>query len=211
MTNSIKWSIDQAHSHISFKVRHFLVSHIRGEVTIFDASIYMVGNDFTTAEINFWLDANSVLTGNPARDRDLKTMDFLDVVNHKQITFVGKSIEPRKKQGAYKVWGVLTMVGISKNVSFDVDFEGILKNPIGNARVSLSISGAFNRSDWGLIWSTGMEATSVMVGEKISVTGNIELTNVGYKDLVMELAPNQLIPHDFLPFNPTYNHETIRK
>src|SRR5580765_4626288 len=92
MQQQTKWSIDPAHSEISFKVRHLMIAHTKGTFKTFDASIYTTAKDFTTAEIDFWVDAASINTGDLKRDEHLKGADFFDVANHKQITFTSSTI-----------------------------------------------------------------------------------------------------------------------
>lgn len=189
MINKTKWSIDLAHSNITFKVRHLMIAHVRGEFKTFDANIYTSGKDFTTAEIDVWIDASSITTGDVQRDEHLKSLDFLDVQNHKQITFVASTIVKAEEKGKHKLWGELTMIGVTKNVVLDVEFGGILNDPWGNERAGFTVSGKFNRTDWGLVWNTTVEAGGIMVSDEISIDCEIELTNIGFKDLQMELEP----------------------
>jgi polyisoprenoid-binding protein YceI len=189
MINKTKWSIDLAHSNITFKVRHLMIAHVRGEFKTFDANIYTSGKDFTTAEIDVWIDASSITTGDVQRDEHLKSLDFLDVQNHKQITFVASTIVKAEEKDKHKLWGELTMIGVTKNVVLDVEFGGILNDPWGNERAGFTVSGKFNRTDWGLVWNTTVEAGGIMVSDEISIDCEIELTNIGFKDLQMELEP----------------------
>lgn len=187
MTNQTKWSIDQAHSDITFKVRHLMIAHVKGTFTTFDASIYTKATDFTTAEIDLWIDASSISTGDIKRDEHLKSIDFFDVANHKQITFVSSTIGKADDKGNHELWGELTMIGIKQNIKLDVEFGGIVKDPWGNERVGFTVTGKINRADWGLVWNSTVEAGGVMVSEEITISCEIELTNVGYKDLIMDL------------------------
>ncbi|GGD80186.1 hypothetical protein GCM10011514_50250 [Emticicia aquatilis] len=189
MINQTKWSIDQAHSDITFKVRHLMIAHVKGEFKTFEANIYTSEKDFTTAEIDVWIDAASITTGDVQRDDHLKSVDFLDVINHKQITFTASTIVKAEEKGKHKLWGELTMIGVTKNVVLDVEFGGIVKDPWGNERAGFTITGKINRADWGLVWNTTIEAGGIMVSEEISINCEIELTNIGFKDLTMELQP----------------------
>ena len=84
-----KWGIDPAHSEIGFKVKHLMITNVRGEFKEFDGSIYTTGEDFMTAEIDFWINPASVTTGDEKRDAHLKSADFFDVENFKEINFTG--------------------------------------------------------------------------------------------------------------------------
>ncbi|MBV5348073.1 YceI family protein, partial [bacterium] len=106
-----KWAIDQSHSEISFKVRHLMIAHVKGTFKTFDASIYTYGKDFRTAEIDLWIDASSIQTSDEKRDKHLRSRDFLDVKNHKQITFTSSTMGSANADGHQEVWGKLTMVG----------------------------------------------------------------------------------------------------
>lgn len=187
MTNQIKWSIDQAHSDITFKIRHLMIAHVKGSFKTFDANIYTYGQDFSTAEIDFWIDASSINTGDEKRDEHLKAMDFLDVQNHKQISFISSTIGKIDADQKHELWGELTIVGIKQNIKLEVEFGGIVKDPWGNERAGFSVSGKIKRSDWGLVWNSNLETGGIMVGDDIHISCEIELTNVGFKDLKMEL------------------------
>ena len=187
VTTKTKWSIDQAHSEIDFKVRHLMIAHVKGEFKTFDASIYTTAKDFETAEIDLWIDASSIITGDAKRDEHLKSADFFDVQNHKQITFISSTIGKSDPDGNHGLWGELTMRGISKNVKLNVQFGGIMKDPWGNEKAGFTVTGKINRSDWGLIWNTSIEAGGVMVSEEVTISCEVELTNIGQKDLTMLL------------------------
>ncbi len=187
MTNQTKWSIDQAHSDITFRIRHLMIAHVKGAFKTFDANIYTTGNDFSTAEIDVWIDASSINTGDANRDDHLKALDFLDVKNHKQITFISSTIGPMDKHHKHELWGELTIVGIKQNVKLDVEYGGIVKDPWGNDRAGFTVTGAINRADWGLVWNTNLEAGGIMIGDQINISCEIEVINVGFKDLKLEL------------------------
>jgi polyisoprenoid-binding protein YceI len=187
MTNQTKWSIDQSHSEIAFKVRHLMIAHVKGAFKIFDANIYTTDKDFTSAEIDLWIDAASITTGDEKRDEHLKSEDFFDVQNHKQITFTSSGIEKTDTGDNYVLWGSLMMKGFTKHIKLDLQFGGILRDPWGNEKAGFTVTGKFNRSDWELNWNAGIEAGGVMVSDEVSISCEIELINSGQKDLKMEL------------------------
>jgi len=187
LTTTTKWSIDQAHSEIEFKVRHLMIAHVKGSFKTFDASIYTNAIDFLSAEIDLWIDASSINTGDEKRDEHLKSADFFDVQNHKQITFTSSTIEKSDVKGNHDLWGELTMRGITKNVKLNVLFGGIVKDPWGNEKAGFTVSGKINRVDWGLIWNSALESGGIMVGEEVSISCEIELINKGQKNMEMEL------------------------
>jgi polyisoprenoid-binding protein YceI len=182
-----KWSLDQAHSEIAFNVKHLMISHVKGEFKIFDASIYTIAKDFTTVEIDLWIDASSISTGDEKRDEHLKSADFFDVQHHKQITFTSGKVEKSEKDGNHELWGELTIKGVTKNVMLNVHFGGIITDPWGNEKAGFAVTGKINRNDWGLKWNAPLETGGLLVSEDVTILCEIELTNLGEKELKMEL------------------------
>ncbi len=195
MTNHIKWSLDQAHCEINFKIRHLMITHVKGSFKTFDANIYTNGIDFKTAEIDVWIDATSISTGDQERDDSLKALDFLDVLNHKQISFVSSSIGKINKDYKHELWGELTMVGIKQNIKLEVEYGTVVKDPEGNERAGFTITGKIKRSDWGLVWNKNIETGGILVGDEISISCEIEVVNIGSKNLKMEVELSKAINH----------------
>jgi polyisoprenoid-binding protein YceI len=186
-TNQTKWSIDLTHSELGFKVRHLMISHVRGTFKTIDGSIYTTGKDFTTAAIDLWIDPASISTGDEKRDEHLKGPEFFDAAKYAQISFVSNTIEQMDNKNHLALWGQLTMKGITKQIKLDVKFGGVIKDPWGNEKAGFEVSGKINRSDWGLVWNTPLETGGLMVGDEVSIAAEIELINLGEKDLSMEL------------------------
>ncbi|MFI5219707.1 MAG: YceI family protein [Bacteroidia bacterium] len=170
-----KWGIDPAHSEIGFKVKHLMVTNIRGTFKEFDASIYTTGEDFMTAEIDFWLNPASVDTRDEKRDAHLKNADFFDVENFKEINFTADSYENVDNDGSYELYGDLTIKGIKKQIKLDVEFGGIIKDPWGNHKAVLKINGKINRKDWGLNWNAALETGGVLVSEDVWISCELQL------------------------------------
>lgn len=166
-----------------------MISHVRGIFKTFDASIYTTGKDFTNAEIDIWMDASSVSTGDAGRDEHLKSEDFLNIEAHQQIRFTANTLERSDTPGPgmYDMWGELTMAGVTKKIKLLVRFGGIVNDPSGKERAGFTVTGKINRKDWGLSWNTILEAGGMLVSEDVAITCDIELINIGYKDLKMEL------------------------
>lgn len=170
-----KWNIDAAHSEIGFQVKHLVVAKVRGHFTEFDASIYTTGDDFMSAEIDFWLNPASISTGDAGRDTHLKSPDFFDVEKYKEIHFTANTYENVDTDGSYELYGDLTIKGIKKQIKLDVEFGGIIKDPWGSEKAVFSINGKINRKDWGLNWNAALEAGGVLVGEEITINCEIQL------------------------------------
>jgi len=179
ITTKTNWLLDQAHSEIGFKIRHMMISNVKGTFQTFDANITTILKDFTTAVIDLWIDANSINTGDATRDQHLKSADFLNAEKYKQILFKSNLIGQPDKDGNQELSGELTMLGITKTIKLNVEFGGIVKDPWGNEKAGFTISGKINRKYWGLIWNTPMETGGIMVGDDITISCEVELTNGG--------------------------------
>ena len=188
-----KWSIDQDHSEIGFKVKHLMIAHVKGVFKKFDASIYTNEKDFTTAEIDLWIDPSSIDTNNEARDEHLKSADFFDVQKHKQITFTSSTIGEPDHEGNRELWGEFTMIGVTKIIKLNLQFGGIAHDLWGNEKAGFTITGKICRNDWGLVWNTPLETTGLMVGEEVTLACEIELKNLGLTDLTLEMDPASLV------------------
>lgn len=166
-----KWSIDPTHSEVGFKVKHMMFTNVSGKFKTYDAEITTEDDDFTKSEISFSADINSIDTNNTDRDNHLKSADFFDAENHPKLTF--KSLSLTKSGDEYQLTGELTLHGITKTVKLDAEVSGLLKDPWGNTKVAMNISGKINRKDWGLNWNSALETGGVLVGEDVKL--NIEL------------------------------------
>ena len=191
MENKTKWSIDPTHSEIAFKVKHLMIANVKGSFKQFDASIYTLGNDFKTAEIDVWIDVSSINTGDTKRDEHLKSVDFFDAGNHKQITFVSTSFQKTDSISNYEIWGKLTIKNQTKNIKLNAHVGGIMKDPWGNEKAGFEVVGTINRSDWGLVWNTSLEAGGLMVSDEIHISCELELINKGTEDLKMVLESSK--------------------
>ena len=167
--------MDQAHSEISFKVRHLMIAHVKGGFRKFDASIYTTGKDFSTAEVDLWIDVASINTGDEKRDAHLKSADFFDAENHKQISFVSSSIAKKDMEGNHDLWGELTMLGNTKNIKLNINLGGIVNDPWGNEKAGFTVTGKIKRSDWGLTWNASLETGGLMVSDDVEILCEVEL------------------------------------
>ena len=173
MENQTKWVIDPTHSEILFKVRHMMITNVKGEFRKFDASVTTIGDDFSKAAINVSIDASSVFINSDDHDGHLKSGDFFDVEQHKEITFAGTSFTKLDDEN-YRLKGNLTIKGISKEVSLDVEFGGINKDPWGNEKAGFSLNGKINRKDWGLNWNAALETGGVLVSDEVKITAEVQ-------------------------------------
>jgi polyisoprenoid-binding protein YceI len=175
MGNKTKWVIDPVHTEIAFKVKHLMITNVKGVFKEFEASIYTTGDDFMSAEVDFWMNPASVDTGSADRNAHLKSADFFDVENHKEITFTANTYEKVDNDGSYELYGDLTIKGITKRIKLDVEFGGVVKDPWGNEKAGFSINGKINRKDWGLNWNTALEAGGFLVGDAVMISCEVQL------------------------------------
>ena len=169
-----KWVIDPSHSEIAFKVKHLMITNVKGVFKEYEASIYTTGNDFMTAEIDFWMNPASVDTGDEKRDAHMRSADFFDVENFKEIRFTGNSYEKADDQ-KYVLWGELTIKDITKKIKLDVEFAGAMKDPWGTEKAGFTINGKINRKDWELNWNAALEAGGVLVSDTVNISCEVQL------------------------------------
>jgi polyisoprenoid-binding protein YceI len=169
---TVKWKLDPSHSEIQFKVRH-LVSKVSGHFQKFDIRVETEGDDFTTAKIDFWANANSITTNNDLRDEHLKGKDFLYTEKYPKITFRGEMLE-KNEDGNYQLQGDLTIRDISKRVFLDVEFGGLEKDPWGNYRAGFIVYGKINRKDFGINFNMLTETGGILVGEEVELECSVE-------------------------------------
>ncbi|RTY87513.1 YceI family protein [Flavobacterium sp. GT3R68] len=169
-----KWVIDPAHSEIGFKVKHMMFTNITGKFENYDATIVSDDDNFENATMEFSADIDSINTRNTDRDTHLKSGDFFNAENHPKLTFKASSFT-KKADGEYELAGDLTMRGVTKFVKLDAEFSGLMKDPWGNTKAGLNISGKINRKDWGLNWNSALETGGVLVGEDVSLIIELQL------------------------------------
>ncbi len=168
-----KWVIDPTHSELLFKVKHLMITNVKGEFRNFTGEITTKGEDFTNAKVVASVDSSSVFTNNDDRDTHLKSGDFFNVEEFDKITFEGTSFE-KKSDDEYTLKGNLTIIGNTKEVSLAVDFGGIATDPWGNKKAGFSITGKINRKDWGLNWNAALEAGGVLVSDEVKISAELQ-------------------------------------
>ncbi len=163
-----KWKIDPVHSEINFKVKHLVVSTVRGHFNNFEASIEADKDDFSDAKIKFEAETKSINTQNEQRDAHLKSADFFDAEKHPKMTFTSTSI---KKISDYElqVKGNLTIRGITKEITLDVIYNGMVAGFGGMEVAGFEIRGKLNRFDYGLQWNALTEAGGIVVGNEVKI------------------------------------------
>jgi polyisoprenoid-binding protein YceI len=170
-----KWTIDPPHSEFGFKVKHLMITNVKGVFRDVDVHVFTEDNDFTTAEVEVRINAASVDTKDEKRDAHLKSGDFFDVENHKQIVFMSKKMEKTRSENEYLLYGTLAIKGIAVPVKLDVVFQGFMKDPWGIEKAGFEVTGEISRRDWELNWNAALEAGGVLVGDKVLINCEIQL------------------------------------
>lgn len=166
-----KWILDPTHSELTFKVKHMMIANVKGEFKNF--SVEVNGEDIFNSPLNVTVDASSISTNNTDRDNHLKSADFFDVENHKELSFKSTSFK-QKDDDEYELKGLLTIKGINKEIKLEVEFGGINKDPWGNEKAGFSVEGKINRKNWGLNWNAALETGGVLVSEEVKIAGEIQ-------------------------------------
>ncbi len=171
--STTKWVLDPSHSEMLFKVKHLMITNVKGEFRKLTGEVLSAGADFSNAKVNLVIDANSVDTNDANRDGHLKAPDFFDTANHPELTFESTSMLKLDDQN-YQLKGMLGIKGVKKEVTLDAEFGGINKDPWGNEKAGFSVSGKFNRKDWGLNWNAALETGGVLVSEEVKINAEVQ-------------------------------------
>lgn len=162
------WAVDPAHTEVGFVARHLMVTKVRGTFTDVDGTV-TVADDITasTATVNVRL--ASIETGSPDRDAHLRSSDFFDIENHPEMTFVSTAFTGET------LVGELTIRGVSRPVTFEVEYNGVATDPWGNTKAGFEAEAEVNRKDWGLEWNVALEGGGVLVSDKVKIHLDVQL------------------------------------
>lgn len=168
------WNIDPVHTMAEFKVRHMMITNVKGHFTGVTGVLTLDGQDITKSHVEASIDAASINTRETDRDTHLKSADFLDVEKFPKLTFASTRVT-RTGDGELQVEGDLTIHGVTRKVTFAV--EGPTrpgKDPWGNTRIGWTATTKINRKDFGLTWNTALETGGILVGDEVTITFDVE-------------------------------------
>ncbi len=169
------WDIDASHSSAHFKVRHLMVSHVRGELGPIAGAVWIDDQDVTRSRVDVSIDARQIATRDDKRDEHLRSADFLDVANHPTVTFKSTRVE-RAGGDELRVTGDLTIHGTTRPVTLTVEsLTPAVADPWGNTKRGATARTKIHRKDCGLQWNVGLEAGGVLVGEEVAIELEVEL------------------------------------
>ena len=168
------WNIDPVHSVAEFKVKHMMISNVKGQFTNVKGSLTLDDADITRSRVEASIDATSINTRDGQRDGHLKSADFFDVEKFPALTFKSARVTPAG-DGELKVSGDLTIHGVTRNVVFDVEGPtAAAKDPWGNTRIGLSATTKISRKDFGLTWNAALETGGILVGDEVTITLDVQ-------------------------------------
>ncbi len=168
------WVIDTAHTSVEFATKHMVISTVRGRFSKFDATVEFDAEHPERSIVQAKIDATSIDTREPDRDKHLRSADFFNVEKFPYLTFKSKRIE-KKGTDKFKVVGDLTIKDVTREVEMDVIYSGLAKDPWGNTHAGFSAEGAINRKDFGLTWNMALETGGLLVGDHVKMNIEAEL------------------------------------
>ena len=162
-----RWSVDPSHSSVEFQVRHLGIANVRGHFAKFGGTLD-IGDDLGSARVYGLVEAASVDTGDEARDAHLRSPDFFDVEQYREIAFASKAITTTGDD-TFEVTGELTMHGVTREVTLRAEITGTEQDPYGNERVGLEVTGELDRSDYGITFNQALGSGNVLVSDKVEL------------------------------------------
>lgn len=164
------WNLDPVHSVAEFKVKHMMISNVKGQFTGLSGTLSWDGGGIADARVEAIIDAATINTRDAQRDAHLRSADFFDVEKYPSLTFRSTAVR-RVGGGELAVTGDLTIHGVTREVVFQVEGPAPpAKDPWGKTRVGLSATVRINRKDFGLTWNAALEAGGILVGEEVAIT-----------------------------------------
>ena len=175
LSQASDYQIDPDHSSIQFKVRHLMVSNVKGDFNKAKGSVMIDDSNITNLKVELTIETASVNTGHAKRDEHLRNPDFFDAAKYPTVTFVSKKVM-QAGQGKLKVTGDLTLHGVTREITLDVEGPTQeIKDPWGKFRRGATATGKINRKDFGLTWNRALETGGVVVGEDVDIYVEVEL------------------------------------
>jgi polyisoprenoid-binding protein YceI len=175
------WNVDPAHSTVGFVARHLMITKVRGRFTDFSGSLE-IAPDPLQSHVEATVNLASINTGDEGRDAHLRSADFFDVDASSGAggspTMVFRSTGIKEHDGDYVLFGDLTVVGVTRQVEFDLEFDGVSPDPWGGTRAAFSAETEINRKDFGIEWNVALETGGVLVSDKVKVQLDIQAVKV---------------------------------
>jgi len=167
------WAIDKAHSEVTFRIKH-LMSKVTGRFTDFDGTITTDFGNLGASGVTFTIQAASIDTDTPDRDKHLRSADFFDVEKFPTISFTSSKIT-KTGDNNFAVTGTLTMHGVAKEITLPVTFLGAGQDPWGNTKAGFEIATTLSRTEYGIVWNKALETGGFLLGDEVEVVINLEV------------------------------------
>jgi polyisoprenoid-binding protein YceI len=168
------WTVDKAHSKVGFSVSYLVITDVQGYFKDYDAQITSDVDDFSTANIELKVNTSSIFTDNDKRDNHLRSDDFFNAEKYPQMIFKGKSIK-NVGDKKYKLTGDFTIRDVTKQITLDVTYNGMVKDPWGNTKAGFKVTGEIDRFDYNLKWDKSIETGSLVVGKEVELVIDLQL------------------------------------
>ncbi len=163
------WTLDSSHSKVGFGVTHLMVSTVEGDFREVESTLDFEPGQVKDLTVEVTVQVASVDSGNDKRDEHLRTSDFLDVESHPTMTFVSKKVKA-DRDGGLVVTGDLTLRGVTKSVTLEgTGLQQVVKDPWGNERVGVRVTGSIDRTEFGVEWNQALEAGGMLVGDEVTL------------------------------------------
>lgn len=170
---STTYQIDPSHSSANFSIKHMMIAKVHGGFEKISGQLVYDPSDVSKSSINVSIDAASINTRENQRDAHLKSPDFFDIEKYPTLTF--KSTRVEKHGDDLKVHGDLTIHGVTKAITLDVEAPSAeMKDPWGNLKLAASATTKIKRKDFGLTWNAALEAGGFLVGDDVAITLDIQ-------------------------------------
>ena len=167
------WNIDTTHSHVTFSIRHLVISKVRGSFKTYGGQLTLDDAEPRRSSVTVEIDAASIDTAEPKRDEHLRSADFFDAQAFPKLTFRSTGVET-EGGSIVRVLGDLSIHGVTRPVSLAVEDLGRAKDPWGNTRAAFTATTSIDRKDFGLRWNQALEAGGVLVGDKVDISLDIQ-------------------------------------
>lgn len=175
MSFAANYTLDPAHSEVGFSVRHLMISNVKGKFNKYDGKFVFDEKTGKLSGVEVNIDPKSIDTNDDKRDEHLRSPDFFDTAKYSKITFKGDKVESKDGKPV-KITGTLTMRGVTKPVTLDIDYRGTITDPWGNEKIGFGLTGKINRKDWGVSWNKALDKGGVTVGDDVAVNIEAEAT-----------------------------------
>jgi polyisoprenoid-binding protein YceI len=173
-TRTTTWNLDPAHSTAEFKVKHMMITNVKGQFSDISGTITIDESDITKSRVEASVDAVSINTRNPDRDAHLRSADFFDVDRFPKLTFTSTGVR-RTGGDELEVEGEFTIHGVTRKVTFIIEGPSApAKDPWGNTRLGLTATTKIKRKEFGLTWNSALETGGVLVGEEVTITIDVQ-------------------------------------